>query len=102
MSLDAGGTFIVTMGDGEPTATAQDGPSTRSVLVGLRSSAITIHTARPTHASPRNLWAGTVSTLELLTDRVCVQVDATPPGFLDSPPPPWPTSPYDPAPQCGS
>jgi molybdate transport system ATP-binding protein len=59
------------------------GLPTRRVLVGLRPSAITIHTARPTHASPRNVWKGTVVALELLADRVRVQVDATPPALVD-------------------
>ncbi|HXR68629.1 MAG TPA: TOBE domain-containing protein, partial [Dermatophilaceae bacterium] len=49
----------------------------------LRPSAITIHTATPTHASPRNVWKGTVAALELLTDRVRVQVDASPPALVD-------------------
>ncbi|HXR67146.1 MAG TPA: TOBE domain-containing protein, partial [Dermatophilaceae bacterium] len=49
----------------------------------LRPSAITIHTATPTHASPRNVWKGTVAALELLTDRVRVQVDANPPALVD-------------------
>jgi molybdate transport system ATP-binding protein len=56
---------------------------TRPVLVGLRPSAITIHTARPVQASPRNVWEGTVAALELLADRVRVQVDATPPALVD-------------------
>jgi molybdate transport system ATP-binding protein len=83
VSLDDGGTFTVTLGDDEAVASAQAGLSTRPVLVGLRPSAITIHTARPTHASPRNVWNGTVTALELLTDRVRVQVDATPPALVD-------------------
>jgi molybdate transport system ATP-binding protein len=53
------------------------------VLVGLRPSAISIHTTRPDHASPRNVWNGTVVSLELLTDRVRVQVDAGPPALVD-------------------
>jgi molybdate transport system ATP-binding protein len=81
--LDAGGTFTVTLGDDDTAASAPDGQSTRPVLVGLRPSAITIHTARPTHASPRNVWKGTVAALEQLTDRVRVQVDATPPALVD-------------------
>jgi molybdate transport system ATP-binding protein len=80
--LDDGGTFTVTLGDEEGQATAGALSSGR-VLVGLRPSAITIHTAAPTHASPRNVWRGTVAGLELLTDRVRVQVDATPPALVD-------------------
>jgi molybdate transport system ATP-binding protein len=81
--LDAGGTFTVTLSEDDPTAASPDGQSTRPVLVGHRPSAITIHTARPTHASPRNVWNGTVTALEQLTDRVRVQVDATPPALVD-------------------
>src|SRR5664280_3031839 len=66
--LDAGGTFTVTLSEDDPTAAAPDGQSTRPVLVGLRPSAITIHTALPTHGSPRNVWKGTVTGLEQLTD----------------------------------
>jgi molybdate transport system ATP-binding protein len=81
--LDVGGTFTVTWGDDDPAASAGTGQSTRPVLVVLRPSAITIHTARPTQASPRNVWQGTVAALELLADRVRVQVDATPPALVD-------------------
>ena len=35
------------------------------------------------HASPRNVWKGTVTALEQLTDRVRIQVDATPPALVD-------------------
>jgi molybdate transport system ATP-binding protein len=80
--LDDGGTFIVTLGDDLLTSggTGALGPR---VLVGLRPSAISIHTTRPDHASPRNVWNGTVVSLELLTDRVRVQVDAGPPALVD-------------------
>jgi molybdate transport system ATP-binding protein len=81
--LDVGGTFTVTLGDDDPKASELAGTATRPVLVGLRPSAITIHTARPTRASPRNVWKGTVLALELLADRVRVQVDATPPALVD-------------------
>jgi molybdate transport system ATP-binding protein len=81
--LDDGGTFTVTLGDEGAVASAQAVPSAPRVLVGLRPSAISIHTARPTHASPRNVWRGTVAALELLTDRVRVQVEATPPALVD-------------------
>jgi molybdate transport system ATP-binding protein len=81
--LDDGGTLTVTLGDEAAVAATGAGPSERRVLVGLRPSAITIHTARPTHASPRNVWKGTVASLELLADRVRVQVDAIPPALVD-------------------
>jgi molybdate transport system ATP-binding protein len=91
--LDDGGTFTVTLNtdfaDADAAASAGTGVSGLGglsrprVLVGLRPSAITIHTAQPTHASPRNVWKGTVTALELLTDRVRVQVDASPPALVD-------------------
>ena len=81
--LDDGGTFTVTFNDHDPAASAEAGLSRHRVLVGLRPSAITIHTAQPTHASPRNVWKGTVVALEQLADRVRVQVDAAPPALVD-------------------
>jgi molybdate transport system ATP-binding protein len=83
VDLDAGGTLTVTLSENDPAASAPDGGPTRPVLVGLRPSSITIHTALPTHGSPRNVWKGTVTGLEQLTDRVRVQVDATPPALVD-------------------
>jgi len=72
--LDDGGTFAVTPAD----------PATSGrVLVGLRPSSVTIHTARPGPASSRNVWAGTVGDLELLSDRVRVQVEGSPPALVD-------------------
>ncbi|MEP7193620.1 MAG: ABC transporter ATP-binding protein [Actinomycetota bacterium] len=81
--LDEGGTFTVTMGDGGFPAPDAARPPADRVLVGLRPSAITIHTAQPAHASPRNVWKGTIGGLELLADRVRVQVDATPAALVD-------------------
>jgi len=42
-----------------------------------------VHTVRPDHFSPRNVWAGTVTGLELLTDRVRAQVSGTPSALVD-------------------
>ena len=81
--LDDGGTFTVTLGDDDPLASSGAGRSKRRVLVGLRPSAISIHTTRPAHASPRNVWKGSVASLELLADRVRVQVDSSPPALVD-------------------
>jgi molybdate transport system ATP-binding protein len=80
--LDDGGAFTVTLGDDSLTEVGAARSRLR-VLIGLRPSAISIHTARPTHASPRNIWKGTVTSLEQLTDRVRVQIDATPPALVD-------------------
>ena len=35
------------------------------------------------HCSPRNVWAGRIAGLELLIDRVRVQVEGTPPALVD-------------------
>ena len=75
VSLDGGGMLAVSLQD--------EIRSGARVLVGLRPSAITIHTARPEQASPRNVWPGTVGGLELLADRVRVQVDGVPPALVD-------------------
>jgi molybdate transport system ATP-binding protein len=107
VSLDDGGAFIVSLGDEEILVEQEQGESGLSgpsvpsglaggpvtiadpvsgrprVLVGLRPSAITIHTAQPGNASPRNVWPGTVAGLEPLADRIRVQVDAVPPALVD-------------------
>jgi len=72
--LDGGGTLAA--GVGPPNA------STR-VLVAIRPTTITLHTNKPDHASSRNVWPGTVAGLELLTDRVRVQVTGTPSALVD-------------------
>ena len=79
VDLDGGGTLAVAPVDGIR-------PGGR-VLVGLRPSTVNIHTARPEHSSPRNVWAGTIRGLELLVDRVRVQVDGTPSALVDVTPP---------------
>ena len=80
VQLDDGGTLAVTRSD--PADHLDDGPG-RRVLVGMRPSAITLHTALPGPASSRNVWPGTVRGLELLTDRVRVQVEGTPSALVD-------------------
>ncbi len=82
VELDGGGTLTVTLGEDNPVAGGPEQADSR-VLVGLRPSAITIHPAQPSRASARNVWPGTVVGLELLVDRVRVQVDATPPALVD-------------------
>ena len=75
MTLEAGGRLAATVG-----GDAQPGDQ---VLVGLRPSAVTLHTVHPEHASPRNVWPGTVERLELLADRVRVQVQGSPSALVD-------------------
>ncbi|HEX8093371.1 ABC transporter ATP-binding protein [Jatrophihabitans sp.] len=75
VALDGGGVLHAAGGD-EP-------PGTGRVLVAVRPSAISLHTEQPRHASPRNVWPGTVTGVELLTDRVRVQVGGSPPALVD-------------------
>jgi molybdate transport system ATP-binding protein len=78
VELEGGGTLA--------TASTSDGPSAAigdDVLVALRPNAITIHTERPEHSSPRNIWPGTVTALELLTDRIRAQVEGQPSSLVD-------------------
>jgi molybdate transport system ATP-binding protein len=53
------------------------------VLVAIRPSAIALLTERPHHASPRNVWEGTVVGLEMLADRVRARIDAVPNALVD-------------------
>ncbi|PZS18723.1 MAG: ABC transporter ATP-binding protein [Pseudonocardiales bacterium] len=82
IQLDDGGTLTAA---GQPRAhQARDAPPpTGRVLLAVRPSAIAVHTTRPDHSSPRNVWPGTVSGLELLTDRVRVQVTGAPSALVD-------------------
>jgi molybdate transport system ATP-binding protein len=73
VQLDGGGTLTV----------AGRLPSEGPVLVAIRPSTITLHAVEPVRASSRNVWAGTVRGLQLLTDRVRVQVDGAPPALVD-------------------
>lgn len=74
VALAGGGRLVVT-----PHDRLGDGP----VLVVLRPSAVTVHTEQPRQASPRNVWPGVVRGLELLGDRMRVDVDAAPPTLVD-------------------
>ena len=46
-------------------------------------SAIALHTREPDPGSPRNVWTGTVTGIELLTDRVRVAVEGRPSALVD-------------------
>ena len=74
VTLDGGG--VLHAAGGEP-------PSAGPVLLAVRPGAIALHTEQPRHASPRNVWSGTVTGVELLTDRVRVQVSGSPPALVD-------------------
>jgi molybdate transport system ATP-binding protein len=53
------------------------------VLVSLRPSAITVHTGHPEHTSTRNVWPGRVAAMEVLADRVRLQVSGSPDALAD-------------------
>jgi molybdate transport system ATP-binding protein len=80
VALDGGG--MLWAAESDSAGRPHPAPGSR-VLVRVRPSAIALHAERPGRASPRNVWPGTVRGLELLTDRVRVQVDGEPPALVD-------------------
>jgi molybdate transport system ATP-binding protein len=79
VALDAGGILVAAGLD----QSAVEATVTGRVLAAIRPTAVALHTSQPGHGSPRNVWPGTVTGLELLTDRVRVQVAGTPPALVD-------------------
>jgi len=83
VDLDNGGTlqaaFLTTPAEPGRVLPLREG----RVLVALAPTAIAIHPTRPEDASPRNVWSGTITGLELLTDRIRVAVDGYPPALVD-------------------
>ncbi|MDQ6851635.1 MAG: ABC transporter ATP-binding protein [Actinomycetota bacterium] len=77
IALDDGGTLVA------PVGTGSEDLSGSRVLIALRPNAIALHTERPDHSSPRNIWPGSVTGLELLTDRVRAQIAGTPSALVD-------------------
>lgn len=77
IALDDGGTLVA------PVGTGSEDLSGSRVLIALRPNAIALHTERPGHSSPRNVWPGSVTGLELLTDRVRAQIAGTPSALVD-------------------
>ncbi len=72
VELSGGGSLVAA--DAEP-----HGP----VWVALRPAAVSVHTSPPMPGSPRNVWSGRIDGMELLTDRVRLQVDASPSTLVD-------------------
>ncbi len=73
---------LVTLDVGGQLAVATQAPGGR-VLVSLRPSSINVHTELPGHTSTRNVWEGTVADMELLADRVRLQVQGLPSALVD-------------------
>ncbi|MBV9831414.1 MAG: ABC transporter ATP-binding protein [Marmoricola sp.] len=72
VTLDGGGRIAV-------TAPVEPGP----VLVSLRPSAVTVLLEQPDGLSARNVWPGRVSAMELLADRVRLEVSGPPETLVD-------------------
>ena len=79
----APGTGAVELDDGGVLVWPGDPGVSGPVWVALRPSAIAVHTSEPVDSSPRNVWAGRVEGMELLTDRVRLQVHGAPDALVD-------------------
>jgi molybdate transport system ATP-binding protein len=77
VKLDTGGALVVAA---EPDSAP--GHASR-VLAAVRPNSVVLHTSPPEHASTRNLWPGRVVGMELLTDRIRVQVAGPPDVLVD-------------------
>jgi molybdate transport system ATP-binding protein len=78
VTLEDGGSLVTTVA---PDRTPHDGDT--RVFVALQPSAVAVHTARPDHVSARNVWPGTVVGLELLGDRVRLEIRGEPTAIVD-------------------
>lgn len=78
-------THVVTLdGGGRLAASASEvEPADERVLVAVSPTAISIHTEPVGRTSARNVWEGSVAGIELVGDRVRVEVDGTPPCLVD-------------------
>jgi molybdate transport system ATP-binding protein len=74
--VDGGGRLVATLTPDGP-------PADGRVLVALSPTAVSLHTTRLDHTSLRNVWRGRVAGMELLGDRVRVEVDGEPPAIVD-------------------
>ncbi|HEX2810846.1 MAG TPA: ABC transporter ATP-binding protein [Kineosporiaceae bacterium] len=85
VDLDSGGTLFAAGHDPsiEPDAAMLVPLSGARTLVVLAPSAIALHLHQPDAGSPRNVWNGTVTGLELLTDRVRIAVEGRPSALVD-------------------
>jgi molybdate transport system ATP-binding protein len=79
-TLDADGG--VELDEGGRLEVATEAP-TGPVLVSLRPSAITVHTERPGHTSTRNVWTAKLAAMEVLGDRVRLQLVGAPSALAD-------------------
>jgi molybdate transport system ATP-binding protein len=83
-TVDATGHVTLDHQAGTLTATYAGTPSPGDrVLVAIRPTAIAVHTTKPEHLSARNVWPGTITGLELLSDRIRAQVTGAPNALVD-------------------
>jgi len=54
-----------------------------AVLATFRPSAAAVYLEQPLHGSPRNTWPGVITSVELLADRVRLQVDGPISAYVD-------------------
>lgn len=73
VTLDDGGHLVVTPTEG----------ATGRVFAALRPAAIAVHTTRPEHGSFRNVWPGRVTGIEMVADRVRLEVAGEPDALVD-------------------
>jgi molybdate transport system ATP-binding protein len=65
------------------TVSAPSHDLTGDVLVSFRPSAVAVYLDKPRSGSPRNAWPAVVRNVELLSDRVRLQVDGTVSALVD-------------------
>ena len=82
VQLDGGGSMVAAGHGDDASGNALSERSGR-VLVAVRPTAIAVHVERPSHSSPRNSWPGVVTGLELLAERIRLQVEGTPAALVD-------------------
>jgi molybdate transport system ATP-binding protein len=82
VDLDSGGVLFAAGHDREIDGVVVPVDGTR-MLVVVPPSAISVHVREPDAGSARNVWSGTVTGLELLTDRVRLAVDGRPSALVD-------------------
>jgi molybdate transport system ATP-binding protein len=85
VELDGGGVLFAAGHDPDDAGPDTPAGAVRGtpMLVALAPAAIALHLDEPGPGSPRNVWAGVVSGMELLTDRVRVAVTGPPGALVD-------------------
>lgn len=77
------GDGVVRLDQGGQLMSSDVVPSGVETLVSVAPTAISLHAQRPGVGSARNIWPGRVAGLEMLTDRVRVEVSGAPSLLVD-------------------